>query len=115
MSDLRIDFLYFEDCPSHPEALERLRDVLAEEGIEAEIAIDRVETEAQARRLRFVGSPTILVNGQDVDPPDGDAYVALTCRVYRHEDGRFSPLPSKDAIRRALRAAQTNAKGEENA
>ncbi len=115
MADLHIDFLYFEDCPSHPDALERLKAVLGEDGLDAEIKVTRVESEQQARQLRFIGSPTILVNGQDVDPPGGDAHVALTCRVYRHENGRFSPLPSKDTIRRALRAAQTNAKGEDNA
>ena len=66
-----------------------------------------VETEGQAQALRFVGSPTILIDGEDIDPPPNDAFAALTCRVYHWEDGRFSPLPSPDMIRRGLRAAQT--------
>ena len=104
---MNITFLYYEDCPSHDAALDRLLQVLVEEGIQAEIEIIKVETEEQAQRLRFVGSPTILVNGQDIDPTPTDALYALTCRAYRLEDGRISPLPSPDTIRRALQATQT--------
>lgn len=102
---MKVSFLYYEDCPSHDQALDRLRQVLAEEGIQAEIEVIKVETEEQAQRLRFIGSPTIRIDGQDIDPPPTDAYYALTCRAYRLEDGRISPLPSPNMIRRALRAA----------
>jgi hypothetical protein len=100
---MKITFLYYEDCPSHDAALDRLRQVMAEEGIQTEIEIIKVETEEQAQRLRFIGSPTIRINGLDIDPPPPDAYYALTCRAYHLEDGRISPLPSPDMIRRGLR------------
>lgn len=100
---MRVSFLYYEDCLSHDPALERLREVMTEEGIPGEVRVAKVETEEQARELRFVGSPTIRVDGQDIDPPS-DARYALTCRAYRLADGRISPLPSKDMIRRALRS-----------
>lgn len=99
---MNITFLYYEDCPSHDVALDRLRQIMAEEDILAEIEIIKVETDEQAQRLRFIGSPTIRVDGQDIDPPPLDAYYALTCRAYRLEDGRISPLPSPDMVRRAL-------------
>jgi hypothetical protein len=102
-----VSFLYYEECPSHDLALERLREVMAEEGIPREVEVFNVETEDQARQLRFVGSPTIRVDGQDIDPPSDSRY-ALTCRVYRLEDDRISPLPSKDMIRRALRSPAKN-------
>ena len=102
---MQIAFLYYEDCPSHEQALERLRTVMAEEDISAEIEIIKVETDEQARRHHFVGSPTILVDGRDIQPPSAEAVPALTCRAYQLEDGRISPLPSVDMIRRALRAA----------
>ncbi len=102
---MNIRLLYYEECPSHEQALARLRQVMAEEGIEAEIEVIKVETEEQAQRLRFVGSPTIQINGQDIDPPPPGAHYALTCRAYRWEDGRISPLPSPEMIRKALRAA----------
>jgi hypothetical protein len=100
---MRVSFLYYEECPSHEQALERLREVMAEEDISSEVEVFEVETEDQARELRFVGSPTIRVDGQDIDPP-GDARYGLACRAYSLEDDRISPLPSRDMIRRALRS-----------
>jgi hypothetical protein len=100
---VRVSFLYYEDCPSYDLALERLREVMDEEGIPGVVEVVKVETEEQARKLRFVGSPTIRVDGQDIDPPDDSRY-ALTCRAYRLADDRISPLPSKDMIRRAVRS-----------
>jgi hypothetical protein len=107
---VRVSFLYYEECPSHDLALERLREVMAEEGIFREVEVYKVETEDQARELRFVGSPTIRVDGQDIDPP-GDSRYHLTCRAYRLEDDRISPLPSKDMIRRALRSVAKSRPG----
>ena len=100
---MNITFLYYEDCPSHEIALDRLRQVMEEEGVTAEIQIIKVETERQAQSLHFIGSPTIQINGQDIDPPPSDAHYALTCRAYCLEGGRISPLPSPDMIRRVLR------------
>jgi hypothetical protein len=51
-----------------------------------------------------VGSPTIRVNGRDLQPP-GDEPVGLTCRVYRLRDGRISPLPDRAEVREALSGA----------
>jgi hypothetical protein len=103
---MEIQFLYYEDCPSHDTALERLRSVMAEEGVEADAEIIKVETDQEAQQLRFTGSPTILIDGEDIDPPSPEAHYALTCRAYRLDDGRISPLPSPEMIRRALRAAR---------
>jgi hypothetical protein len=104
---VNITFLYFEGCPSHEAALERLRQVMAEEGVAAKIEMVKVETDEQAQRFNFVGSPTILVDGQDIDPPPPEAYPALTCRVYHLKNGRISPLPSPDMIRGALQLRKT--------
>jgi hypothetical protein len=103
---MRVSFLFYEDCPSHDLALERLRGVLDEKGIDANVEVVKVESEEQAQELRFVGSPTILLNGQDISPPPPDSHYALTCRAYRLGDGRISPLPSPDTIRRAIDAAE---------
>lgn len=78
--------------------------------ISREVEVFKVETEDQARELRFVGSPTIRVDGQDIDPPIDSRYI-LTCRAYRLEDGRISPLPSKDMIRHALRSVSKGQPG----
>ena len=102
---MHVRFLFYEDCPSHEPALERLRGVLAEEGIDADVEVVEIESEEQAQELRFVGSPTILVNGRDIDPPPPHSHHGLSCRAYRLEDGRISPLPSRGMIRRAVDAA----------
>ena len=101
---MRVEFLYWEDCPSHPQALERLREVLAEEGVKAEIEVIHVGTDEEAQRRRFPGSPTIRFNGVDVTQPV-DQSIGLSCRVYLTDDGRVTPLPSKEQIQRALRSA----------
>jgi hypothetical protein len=102
-SNPRIEFLFWEDCPSHPQAWKLLEEVVDEVGVESEIEKIEVLTDEEAERLQFPGSPTIRVDGMDVDL-DGAAQMgtALTCRVYVLEDRRFSPLPSKEMIRRAL-------------
>lgn len=99
-----IDFLYYEECPSHEDALERLRKVLKERGIEADLSVIKVETEQQAQDLKFVGSPTIRIEGRDIDPPAAKAHYGLTCRAFRLENGRISPLPSEAMIREALQS-----------
>lgn len=101
---VEITFLYFEDCPSHEPALARLREVMAEEGVDVPIKVIRVDTEDQAEALDFYGSPTIRINGRDIDPPTEERR-ALTCRVYELADGRISPLPSHEMIRNTLRKA----------
>ncbi len=102
-SESKIEFLYWEDCPSHPQAWKLLQETLAESGVQ--VPVERIEiiTDEDAERLAFPGSPTIRVNGADVDP-DGATQMgtALTCRVYRLPDGRFSPVPSREMIRQAL-------------
>jgi hypothetical protein len=109
---VQIRFLYSEQCPSHDEALERLRTVLHEEGIQADIEVIRVETFEEARRYRFSGSPTILIDGNDIDPTPNPEY-APTCRAYRLEDGRISPLPSITLIRKAIQAWKENFKSRD--
>ncbi len=80
-----------------------LREVLAEEGVREPVLLVRVDTDDQARSLAFPGSPTIRLDGADIIPP-ADLPVGLACRVYL-ADGRVTPLPTKEMIRRALRAA----------
>ncbi|MEM7346825.1 MAG: hypothetical protein AAF485_21510 [Chloroflexota bacterium] len=102
---MKVTFLYYEDCPSHDVALERLCAVIAEEALSVELEVIKVETDEDAHALQFVGSPTIWINDQDIVPPNPDAPFALACRAYQWEDGRISPLPSPDMIRKAIQKA----------
>src|SRR5262245_4592151 len=99
---MRIELLYWAGCPSYPEARELLEDVLAASGSDASVELREVETDEEAVALRFPGSPTIRVDGRDVDPDGASAPPALTCRIY-HVDGRVSPVPSRKQLEEALR------------
>jgi hypothetical protein len=89
-----------------------LREALAEQGLDPDaIEVIEVDTDDAAERQRFVGSPTIRVDGRDVQPPaDGDP-TGLACRVYRRRDGRTSPLPDPEDLRDALSAAAPSGGG----
>ncbi len=103
---MRIEFLYWEECPSHEAALARLHDVLREEGVTSSVEVIHVGTEEDAVRWRFLGSPTIRIEGADIAmPTDGATQFGLDCRVYQSDDGRVSPLPSTETVRRAVREA----------
>jgi hypothetical protein len=99
---VRIDFLFWRGCPSHPEARELLDEVLAARGIDADIVEREVFSEEEARELAFPGSPTIRVDGRDVDPAGSTSRPALTCRIYHLPDGRVSPVPSRGQLEEAL-------------
>jgi hypothetical protein len=100
---LNIDFLYWEDCPSHERALSMLDEVLKEQKVQARVRVMRVDTPEQAEELRFPGSPTIRVDGIDIDDPS--LPVGLSCRIYRHQNGKISPLPERERIAWAVRRA----------
>jgi hypothetical protein len=102
---MRVELLWWEGCPSHPEALADLERILEDEGVKAEVELVEVETDEQARTERFPGSPTFRIDGEDPLPAgDGEPY-SLTCRVYRLRDGRISPTPDPDDLREAVRRA----------
>jgi hypothetical protein len=83
-----------------------LREAVAEAGLDpGSIDIREIDTEASAEREGFVGSPTIRIDGADLQPPAEDEPLGLTCRIYRRRDGSTSPLPDGADLRDALAAA----------
>ncbi len=87
-----IELLYWQGCPSHPEAKALLEQVLAELGRDDQIVMTEVRSDEEAKRLRFPGSPTIRIDGSDIDAEGANARPALTCRIYYLPDGRVSPF-----------------------
>jgi hypothetical protein len=72
-SSVKVEILFWEGCPSYPKAIERFI---------------RVESEEDAQRFEFPGSPTIRINGEDIQH-------SLSCRLYII-DGRYLPAPTED-------------------
>jgi hypothetical protein len=102
---MRVELLFWAGCPSHPTALSELRAVVSQAGLDPrQIVVREMKSEHDAEREAFVGSPTIRIDGRDVQPPH-DEPGGLTCRVYRLRDGRPSPTPDPADIRDALEAA----------
>jgi hypothetical protein len=99
---VRIELLYWEGCPSYPEAKAILEEVLARRGIDAPVVMREVRTDEEAEVLRFPGSPTIRVDGRDVDPDGADGRPALNCRIYHLPDGRVSPVPTREQLEAAV-------------
>jgi len=107
MTQPKVELLFWEGCPSHPQALAELREAMEELGLDAgAIEVRHIDTGERADAEGFVGSPTIRVDGVDVQDP-GDEPAALTCRVYHRRDGRISPLPDPADVRDALYTAMT--------
>jgi hypothetical protein len=100
---VRIELLHWEGCPSTPEARELVERVLAEHELDVPVELREVTTQAEAEALRFPGSPTIRVDGRDVDPAGAKGRPALTCRIYKLPDGRVSPVPAREQLEEALR------------
>ena len=86
---------FFDGCPSWQTARERLLEAASEVGVDLDITFEQVETLDQAKRLRFAGSPTILIDGVDHFATT-DAPPALTCRIYGTPTGLDgSPTPEQ--------------------
>jgi hypothetical protein len=100
----RIELLHWEGCPSLDETQELLASVLTARGLDVEVELRHVGTQEEAQALDFRGSPTIRVDGRDVDPDGASRQrAALACRIYHLPDGRVSPVPSREMLEEALR------------
>jgi hypothetical protein len=98
-----VELLWWRGCPSWEQALERLRAAMEAVGLDpAAVVVYEVETDEDADAERFVGSPTIRIEGRDIQAP-AETATGLTCRVYRLRDGRISAIPDPADIRDALR------------
>lgn len=103
-SRMQIEVLYFEDCPNHLPTLERINAVLREEGWRADVRAVLVPDMDTAQSVNFLGSPTVRVNGVDIEPASVDSRdFGLMCRRYT------GGVPSRELIQAAIR--QTLAKG----
>lgn len=107
---MRIDVLYFEGCPNHKPAVDLVRSVADELGLKVETNEVEVRDQSEAERLRFLGSPSIQVEGVDVEPAVRDRTdFAFSCRPYGGQG-----LPSREVVADALTEAQMNATGGEH-
>jgi hypothetical protein len=99
-----ITLRYVAGCPSRALAETRLRAALRALGAgDAAIVLERVDTSADAERLRFHGSPAIMLDGRDAFA-EGGGPIGLACRIYATEEGPQG-APSVGQLRAALERA----------
>ena len=97
---MEVTLAYFDGCPHWRAADENVRTALNQSGILADLRYRRVATVEDAERLRFTGSPTVLIDG--VDPfSEQAAPFGLSCRLYPTPSG-LSGVPTIEQVRAAL-------------
>jgi hypothetical protein len=102
---MRVEIFYISACPNHAPAVDCVREVLAQEETRAEIVEVEVKDAAMAQRIGFPGSPTIRVEGRDVElAARTEGTFGLSCRIYV-DGGRRAGLPPVEWIRAAVRDA----------
>jgi hypothetical protein len=99
-----IEVLHVRDCPHYAAALALVERLCGELGIDIELRTSLIGDQAAAERARFPGSPTIRVDGRDIEPGPSPRMASLACRLYRHEHG-LAGQPAEVWVRDALLAA----------
>ncbi|MEE9448415.1 MAG: thioredoxin family protein [Ignavibacteriaceae bacterium] len=97
MNDIiKIEVQYFNGCPNSPEMIRRIKEAI--KGKEEIIDYNEVLVESNelAEKLKFRGSPTVLINGEDIEGREEAESAALNCRVY--ENG----LPGIEEIKKRI-------------
>jgi hypothetical protein len=98
---MKVEILHFDGCPTYRATENTLKQVLAEKGIEAEVELVAVNSDEEARRLRFPGSPTIRVDGRDpFHTPEREDW-RLVCQVYATPEGLMGS-PTAQMLKAAL-------------
>ena len=97
---MKIEILYIPGCPNYEPAVERLQKVLASESLSVDIERVPVNNAAEAKSLQFPGSPTIRVNGTDVESHLTHG-IHQACRLYAYGSG----VPSEEMLRLAISRA----------
>lgn len=89
-----VEVLYFDGCPNHEALVPHLEQLLRSAKVPATIALRRIDDDEAAQQARFLGSPTVRVDGRDVEPgAEGRGDFGLKCRLYRDASGlRGAPL-----------------------
>jgi hypothetical protein len=100
---VKIEVLYFDGCPNHEALLPRLHALLEQAKVASAVDLVEVPDDAAAQTQRFLGSPTLRVDGRDVEPgAELRTDFGLKCRLYRTKDG-FAGVPLDDWVLDAFR------------
>ncbi len=101
---MNVSLLYSDGCPNWEQTLADVREVLAEYHVKTDVELIKVSSQQQAEEMEFLGSPTVRVEGMDVEPDILESGFNLECRVYWIDDDPAS-RPPKEWIAAAVEVA----------
>lgn len=92
----KLEFQYFERCPNHLKMQNNLYEAI--KGLEDKIELEKVlvEDEVAAMQVKFRGSPTLLIDGEDLLGMPAPENPTLACRYYS------KGIPTSEEIREAI-------------
>lgn len=104
---MEIKLLYFSGCPSYKEGEKNLKQALKELGLGEDFEMINIETDEMAKEYNFIGSPTIRINGGDIDPRAREAKVTgyKGCRIYQTPEG-IKGAPTVEMIKKVIQEAK---------
>jgi hypothetical protein len=102
---MTIELLYFDGCPNHEALLPHLEQLLRAAKVRAKIRLREITDDDTAQRERFLGSPSVRVDGRDIEPgaEERDDF-GLKCRLYRLPSG-LAGIPRDEWLLQALERA----------
>ncbi len=101
-----VEVLVTPECPFHEAVIALTRRICEDLGGQAEVRVIQVPDKAAAERLRFLGSPTVRVNGRDIEPgAEWTFEVVHGCRLYQGPHSLHG-LPEEGWLRQALQDAE---------
>ena len=102
-----MEVLYFDGCPNHDALLPHLRELLESRGASSDIELVHIEDAETAERERFLGSPTLRIDGEDIEPgAEHRTDFGLKCRLFATPDG-LRGMPADEWVLDALQRATT--------
>ncbi len=113
---MKVELLYIAECPNYREAARTLRETMRVSGLRDEVLEIEVTDTAQAQALEFMGSPSIRIDGKDIEPMvtgTEQRQYGLSCRTYA-AGGKLVGVPPLEMIRAALRSTPSLTHSESN-
>ncbi len=95
---MKIEILYFSGCPNHEPTVQRVREVAQELGIDAELVLRDVAEVDDPAALGFRGSPTVLVEGREIEAAATEPTANLGCRTFSTGSG----VPDRSLLVQAM-------------
>jgi len=107
---MKIEILHFECCPNHPLTVERVMQVVHRLGVAADVREVELTQDDDPAAMKFIGSPTVLIDGQDIDPVQrAEAGYGFGCRTFGG-----AGVPPVEMIEQAVREASDDDGGDQD-